>query len=105
MLAAIGDPGRRVILDSLREQDLTAGEIAELLPVARPGVSRHLRVLREAGLVDVHAEGQRRIYSLRPQGLSELDGWLAPYRELWSRRLDALHTEVARGRSTRKDRA
>ncbi|NYJ74843.1 ArsR/SmtB family transcription factor [Allobranchiibius huperziae] len=104
MLAAIGDPGRRVILDSLRDQDLTAGEIADLLPVARPGVSRHLRVLREAGLVDVHAEGQRRIYSLRPQGLTELDGWLTPYRDLWSRRLDALHTEVARGRSHREDR-
>ena len=104
VLAAIGDPGRRVILDSLRDQDRTAGEIAALLPVARPGVSRHLRVLREAGLVDVHAEGQRRIYSLRVDAFTELEGWLAPYRNLWTQRLDALHTEIARGRSSREDR-
>ena len=76
----------------------TAGELAELLPIARPGVSRHLRVLREAGLVDVRQEAQRRIYSLRAEPLAEIDEWLGRYRAFWEQRLDALHTEVARGK-------
>ena len=73
-------------------------ELAKLLPIARPGVSRHLRILREAGLVAVRQDAQRRIYSLRPEPLSALDAWLAPYRDAWERRFLALHTEVARGR-------
>ena len=77
---------------------VTAGELAALLPIARPGVSRHLRVLREAGLVEVRRDAQRRIYSLRPQPLAEIDSWLEPHRALWEQRLDALHTEVARGK-------
>ena len=67
-----------------------------------PGVSRHLRVLREAGLVDVRQEAQRRIYSLRPHPLLEVDEWLGRYRALWDQRLDALHTEVARGKRERR---
>ena len=66
---AISDPSRRKILKILREGSKTAGELADALPIARPGVSRHLRVLREAGLVDVRQEAQRRIYSLRPEAL------------------------------------
>ena len=77
-------------------------ELAALLPIARPGVSRHLRVLREAGLVDVRSDAQRRVYSLRPQPLAELDEWLEPYRAIWTNRLDALHTEVARGKRQRR---
>jgi DNA-binding transcriptional ArsR family regulator len=72
-----------------------------MLPIARPGVSRHLRVLREAGLVEVRREAQRRVYSLRPQPLAEIDEWLAAYRGLWEQRLDALHTEIARGKRER----
>jgi DNA-binding transcriptional ArsR family regulator len=64
-------------------------------------VSRHLRVLREAGLVDVRREAQRRIYSLRLEALAEVDEWLGPYRALWQNRLDALHTEIARGKKAR----
>ena len=101
----MADEGRRTLLESLANGPATAGELAALLPIARPGVSRHLRVLREAGLVEVRQEAQRRIYALRPEPLAEVDEWLDRYRRLWEQRLDALHTEVARGkreqRSTR----
>jgi DNA-binding transcriptional ArsR family regulator len=86
-------------LEVLGEGEATAGELAELLPIARPGVSRHLRVLREAGLVQVRQHAQQRVYSLRPEPLAEVDEWLARYRSLWEHRLDALHTEIARGKS------
>ena len=101
VLHALGDESRRTVLDILRDHQATAGELAEALPIARPGVSRHLRVLREAGLVEVRQEGQRRIYSLRPQALVEVDEWLGSYRALWQHRLDALHTEIARGKKAR----
>lgn len=97
---ALADESRRAMLDVLAAGPSSAGDLAAGLPIARPGVSRHLRVLREAGLVDVEQQGQRRIYSIRPQPLSEADAWLAQHRALWTQRLDALHTEVARGRHT-----
>jgi DNA-binding transcriptional ArsR family regulator len=98
VLRALADDSRRAMLETLVGGPATAGELAALLPIARPGVSRHLRVLREAGLVEVREEAQRRIYSLRPEPLTQLDAWLGPYRSLWEHRLDALHTEVARGK-------
>ena len=98
VLQALGDESRRTMLEILRDHPATAGELAEALPIARPGVSRHLRVLREAGLVDVEQQAQWRIYRLRPEALEELDSWLGPYRALWEQRLDALHTEIARGK-------
>lgn len=101
MLQALADPSRRVVLGILRDREATAGELAEALPIARPGVSRHLRVLREAGLVEVRQEAQRRIYRLRPEALVDLDEWLGEYRDLWVQRLDALHTEIARGKKDR----
>lgn len=101
VLQALADPSRRTLLEILRDHPATAGELADALPIARPGVSRHLRVLREAGLVDVRADAQRRIYSLRPEALVEVDAWLEGYRALWQNRLDALHTEIARGTSER----
>jgi DNA-binding transcriptional ArsR family regulator len=90
------------VLDALTSGPATAGELAALLPIARPGVSRHLRVLREAGLVQVRQEAQRRVYSLRLEPLTEIDEWLDRYRALWEQRLDALHTEVARGKRERR---
>ena len=96
VLQAVADGSRRTLLEILRDHPATAGELADALPIARPGVSRHLRVLREAGLVDVRQEAQRRIYSLRPEPLAEVDSWLGDYRVLWRNRLDALHTEIAR---------
>lgn len=101
VLQALADPSRRTVLDILRSHEATAGQLAEALPIARPGVSRHLRVLREAGLVDVRQEAQRRIYRLHPEALIEVDAWLNNYRALWSNRLDALHTEIARGKKAR----
>jgi DNA-binding transcriptional ArsR family regulator len=101
-LRALADPSRRTVVERLARGPVTAGELAALLPIARPGVSRHLRVLREAGLVEVRAEAQRRVYSLRAEPLAEIDEWLGPYRALWEQRLDALHTEIARGKRERR---
>src|SRR5271170_3893129 len=102
VLRALADQSRRTMLETLTGGPATAGELAALLPIARPGVSRHLRVLREAGLVEVRQEAQRRVYSLRPGPLAEIAEWLAGYRGLWDQRLDALHTEVARGKRERR---
>src|SRR2546423_15039460 len=102
VLHALADESRRTMLEILRDHQATAGELADALPIARPGVSRHLRVLREAGLVDVRQEAQRRIYSLHPEPLAEVDEWLGPYRSLWGQRLDALNTEGAPGKSERR---
>src|SRR3954468_21634681 len=100
-LAALADPTRREIVALLAAGERGAGELAGRFPVSRPAISRHLRVLREAGLVQVRAEGQRRVYVLDPRPLAELDAWLTPYRRLWAQRLDALDTEIARGRRAR----
>jgi DNA-binding transcriptional ArsR family regulator len=102
LLRALADESRRTMLQALTGSPATAGELAALLPIARPGVSRHLRVLREVGLVEVNRQGQRRIYRLRPDPLAEVDAWLVPYRAAWEQRLDALHTEVARGKRERR---
>ncbi|MGA2829058.1 MAG: metalloregulator ArsR/SmtB family transcription factor [Streptosporangiaceae bacterium] len=102
VLHALSDQSRRTVLETLRGGPATAGELAALLPIARTGVSRHLRVLREAGLVEVRQQAQRRVYSLRPEPLAEIDEWLGRYRALWEHRLDALHTEIARGRRERR---
>jgi DNA-binding transcriptional ArsR family regulator len=101
VLQALSDPSRRTVLDTLAGGPATAGELAALLPIARPGVSRHLRVLREAGLIEARRQAQRRIYSLRPEPLAEVDEWLGRYRALWEQRLDALQAEIARGKRER----
>ncbi len=89
--AAISEPTRRQMLDLLRGGELPAGDLVKAFPKAsQPGVSRHLRVLREAGLVDVRRSEQRRIYSLRQKGFAELDAWIARYRSFWPAQLDAL---------------
>ena len=100
-LAALADPTRRELVALLARGELAAGELAARFPVSRPAISRHLRVLREAGLVRSRVEGRRRLYALDPRPLRELDDWLAPYR-LWAQRLDALDTEIARGRRARR---
>lgn len=102
MLHALADPSRRTVLETLRAGPATAGELAALLPIARPGVSRHLRVLRDAGLVEARQEAQFRVYHLRPDPLADVDRWLESYRSLWQERLDALHTEIARGKKRRR---
>ena len=102
VLQALSDSSRRTVLEALGQGPATVGELAALLPIARPGVSRHLRVLREAGLVEVRHEAQFRVYSLRAEPLAEIDDWLGRYRAIWEQRLDALHTEVARGKKLRR---
>jgi DNA-binding transcriptional ArsR family regulator len=99
--AVLSDPTRREIVELLRKRELEAGEIAAHFSTSRPGISRHLRVLRESNLVRVRADAQRRIYALDPAPLRELDRWLEPYRKFWSERLDALDAHV---RATRKKR-
>ena len=104
--AAIADPVRREILTLLRRGPLTAGAVAAEFAISRPAVSRHLRVLRETGLVVDRAVGRERVYRLDPRPLAELDAWLAPFRPAWQARLeaglDALGTEVRRtGRDRR----
>jgi DNA-binding transcriptional ArsR family regulator len=90
----LAEPARRQILELLRQRERPVGELVERLSLSQPGVSKHLRVLRDAGLVRVRPEGQRRWYGLRAEPLAELDAWLAPYRELWGGRLDALERHL-----------
>ena len=103
MAGAIADPVRREILLMLREEALSAGQIAGRFEISRPAVSRHLRVLREAGLVHPAADGRRRVYSLVTAPLDELAGWLGQLTRPsgWAHRLDALETEVYRTRRER----
>lgn len=104
VLQALSDASRRTVLEALSDGPATVGELAALLTIARPGVSRHLRVLREVGLVEVHQQAQFRVYSLRPEPLAQVDEWLGHYRSLWEQRMDALHIEVARGKKERRRR-
>jgi len=96
VFAALAEPNRRALLDLLAGGDRAAGELVAALPeLTQPGVSRHLRVLREAGLVDVRPEAQLRIYTLRPAGLAAVDAWLERYRRFWGGHLDALERHLA----------
>lgn len=96
VLDVIAEPTRRRILDVVREGERSVGELVDELGVNQPGVSRHLRVLRDAGLVEVRADAQRRLYRLRAEPLRELDAWLEPYRAEWSTRLDSLERHLER---------
>lgn len=92
--AAMAEPHRRQILDLLRNGERSVNDLVARLKISQPGVSKHLRVLRVAGLVEVRAEGRRRWYGLRPEPLAEVDQWLEPYRRYWSGRLDALERHL-----------
>jgi DNA-binding transcriptional ArsR family regulator len=94
--SALADPHRRAALELLLDGPRPVGELTERLGLTQPGTSKHLRVLREAGLVRVRTEAQRRMYSLEPGPLAELDAWLAPYRRLWAASLDALERHLDR---------
>ena len=90
----LAEPSRRRILDLLLERPRSVGELVERLGLTQPGTSKHLRVLREAGLVRVRKDAQRRWYELQPEPLAEIDRWLEPYRALWATRLDALEKHL-----------
>ncbi|MBS4047626.1 MAG: winged helix-turn-helix transcriptional regulator [Alphaproteobacteria bacterium] len=94
IFTALADPTRRRIVELLSRGECAAGEIVEAFEVSGPAISQHLKVLREAALVQVRIEGQRRIYQLNPQGLSEMDAWLNSVRRFWALRLDALEREL-----------
>jgi DNA-binding transcriptional ArsR family regulator len=90
----IAEPSRRRILELLRDDDRPVNDLVVELGLSQPAVSKHLRVLRDAGLVDVRRDAQRRIYRLVPEPLVEIDDWLTPFREAWARRLDALEAHL-----------
>jgi DNA-binding transcriptional ArsR family regulator len=90
----LAEPSRRRILELLLERSRAVGELVDLLGLSQPGVSKHLRVLRDAGFVAVRQDAQRRVYELRAEPLAEVDAWLAPYRRLWAGRLDALERHL-----------
>jgi DNA-binding transcriptional ArsR family regulator len=94
MLEVVADPQRRRILDLLRGGEQPVGELADQLDLAQPSVSKHLKTLRDAGLVAVRPDAQRRLYRLTPAPLRELDAWLAPYRQMWADSLDALEAHL-----------
>ena len=96
VLDVIADPTRRRILDAVRDGERSVGELVDEVGMHQPGVSRHLKVLRDAGLVEVRRDAQRRLYRLRPEPLMELDEWLEPFRREWSNRLDSLERHLAR---------
>lgn len=93
---ALADPNRRAVLALLLERPRRVGEIVEQLGLSQPGTSKHLKVLREAGLVQVRQDANRRVYALDPGPIRELDVWLAPYRRLWNEHLDALGRHLDR---------
>ena len=90
----LAEPNRRRILDLLREEERPVGELVRLLAASQPSVSKHLRVLRDAGLVEVRTDAQRRLYRVRPEPLREVARWLEPYRLLWESRLDDLERHL-----------
>lgn len=99
---ALADPTRRRIVELLSRGECAAGEIVEAFEVSGPAISQHLKVLREAALVQVRVEGQRRIYQLNPQGLGEMDAWLKDVRRFWAPRLEALEQELRKADGKRK---
>jgi DNA-binding transcriptional ArsR family regulator len=96
-IEVIAERSRRLILDELRDGEAPVQELVRRLGMSQPAVSKHLRVLREAGLVDVRAEGRRRLYRLRTEPLMQLDRWLEPYRRMWRESLDKLENHLTQG--------
>ncbi|HEY9555142.1 MAG TPA: metalloregulator ArsR/SmtB family transcription factor [Acidimicrobiales bacterium] len=101
VLDVIAEPTRRRILDEVRQGECSVGQLVERVGMHQPGVSRHLKVLRDAGLVHVRRDAQRRLYRLRSEPLMELDEWLEPYRREWAGRLDSLEQHLRRTSKTR----
>jgi DNA-binding transcriptional ArsR family regulator len=105
-LDVLGDPVRRRILELLAEGEAQAGDLGRVIHaefgISQPGVSQHLRVLRENGFATVRPEGTRRLYAIDPEPLAEADAWFAAFRQFWQPKLDALGTELARGRRERR---
>ena len=101
-LGALGDPTRRAIFELLARRPSSVQELADQLPISRPAVSQHLKVLREAGFASVRADGNRRLYAIDSRPLQAVDSWLDQFRRFWQHKLDALDTEIARGKRARR---
>lgn len=99
-LQVLAEPRRVAILDLLRDGERPVSELVDLLGLSQPAVSKHLRVLRDAGLVEARVDAQRRLYRVRPEPLAELDDWLAPYRKLWTTHLDKLEEHLRQRRTS-----
>jgi DNA-binding transcriptional ArsR family regulator len=97
-LKVLGEPQRVAILELLRDGERPVGDLVDYLRLSQPAVSKHLRILKEAGLVEARTDAQRRLYRIRPEPLAELDDWLAPYRRLWTAHLDRLEEHLDRRR-------
>ncbi|MDQ1441293.1 MAG: hypothetical protein QOG97_1521 [Acidimicrobiaceae bacterium] len=100
ILQALGEPNRHAIVELLRDGERPVGELVEQLHLSQPAVSKHLRVLKEAGVVEARVDAQRRLYRIRPEPWAELDDWLATYRQLWETHLDRLEDHLDRRRLT-----
>jgi DNA-binding transcriptional ArsR family regulator len=103
-LEVLSEPSRRQILDLLRNGERSVGELVDGVQLSQPAVSKHLRVLRDSGLVNVRVDAQRRLYRIRPEPLIELDAWLATYRRLWDDSLDRLERHLNKKPSRKKER-
>jgi DNA-binding transcriptional ArsR family regulator len=100
---ALGDPHRRRLLDLLRRGESSVGDLVAALGLSQSATSKHLRVLRTAGLVQVRGDAQRRVYAVTPAPMADVDAWLAPYRELWNDRLDALGRHLDSDKANKED--
>jgi DNA-binding transcriptional ArsR family regulator len=102
--AVLAEPNRRAILSMLSSSELSVGELMEQLELPQPSVSKHLKVLRDAGFVESRVDAQRRVYSINPEPLQEIDEWLEPFRRLWSKHLDALERHLDRMENARMEK-
>ena len=101
--SALADPRRRAMLDLLVKRERSAGELVSAFPgISQPAVSKHLRILKDAGLVDMRVQAQQRIYTLQPKGLAELDAWIAKYKVFWSDSLDALEQHLSEKKGAKR---
>ena len=101
--SALADPTRRAMLDLLVKHEHSAGELVSAFPaISQPAVSKHLRILKDAGLVDMRVHAQQRIYTLKPKGLAELDAWIAKYKVFWPDRLDSLERHLDKNKGAKK---
>ena len=101
--SVVADPTRRAMLDLLVKRERSAGELVSAFPgISQPAVSKHLRILKDAGLVDMRIHAQQRIYTFQPKGLTELDAWIAKYKVFWTKRLDALEQHLSKNKGVKK---
>jgi DNA-binding transcriptional ArsR family regulator len=101
--SVVADPTRRAMLDLLVKHERSAGELVSVFPdISQPAVSKHLRILKDAGLVDMRVQAQQRIYTLQPKGLAELDAWIAKYKVFWPDRLDSLERHLDKNKGAKR---